>query len=59
LSSRVVIVLTLSPQHARNYVHHHSAPAESADQQDAPPAQAPAAAQPQVQAAADDIDMIE
>ncbi|GKT98633.1 unnamed protein product [Fusarium langsethiae] len=42
-----------------DYFGGDSAPAESADQQDAPPAQAPAAAQPQVQAAADDIDMIE
>ncbi|KAJ4140986.1 hypothetical protein NW768_000193 [Fusarium equiseti] len=33
--------------------------AEPGNQQDAPPAQAPAAAQPQAQAATDDIDMIE
>lgn len=33
--------------------------AEPVNQQDAPPAQAPAAAQPQAQAAVDDIDMIE
>ncbi|CEI38906.1 hypothetical protein FVEN_g11214 [Fusarium venenatum] len=45
-----------------DYFGGDSAPAELAEpanQQDAPPAQAPAAAQPQAQAAADDIDMIE
>ncbi|KAF5236012.1 hypothetical protein FAUST_6805 [Fusarium austroamericanum] len=42
-----------------DYFGGDSAPAEAANQQDAPPTQAPAAAQPQVHAAADDIDMIE
>ncbi|KAL6924943.1 hypothetical protein FSST1_002217 [Fusarium sambucinum] len=45
-----------------DYFGGDSAPAELAEpanQQDAPPAQAPVAVQPQAQAAADDIDMIE
>ncbi|KAL3588720.1 hypothetical protein FPOAC2_10879 [Fusarium poae] len=42
-----------------DYFGGDSAPAEPANQQDAPPVQAPAAVQPQVQAATDDIDMIE